>query len=121
MNDTTRQVGGALGVAILGSILASSYSSSMEPLVAQLPAEAAEVASDSIGGALAVASRLGDAAAPLVDAARVAFVDGMGTAIWVAVGVALTGAILTWLFLPARPLEGTSGFDEVPEPSIGTL
>jgi EmrB/QacA subfamily drug resistance transporter len=121
MNDTTRQVGGALGVAILGSILASSYSSSMQPIVAQLPSEAAEVASDSIGGALAVASQVGDAAAALVDAARLAFIDGMGIAIWVAAGVALAGAVLTWLFLPARPLEGTSGFDEVVEPTVGSM
>jgi EmrB/QacA subfamily drug resistance transporter len=121
MNDTTRQVGGALGVAILGSILASSYSSAMGPAVAQLPPEAAAVASDSIGGALAVAAQIGDAAAPLVEAAKTAFIDGMGTAIWVASGVALLGAILTWLFLPARPLEGTTGADEVAEPSLGTV
>lgn len=113
MNDTTRQVGGALGVAILGSILASTYSSAMAPVVGSLPPEAAGAASDSIGGALGVAAQIGDAAAPLVEAAKSAFIDGMGTAIWVAAGVALGGAVLTWLFLPARPLEGTSGADEV--------
>lgn len=115
MNDTTRQVGGALGVAILGSILASSYSSAMAPAVQSLPPEAAAAASDSIGGALGVAAAVGDAAAPLVDAAKAAFIDGMGLAVWAAAGVALAGAILTWLFLPARPLEGTSGADEVPD------
>ncbi|MGH3668554.1 MAG: MFS transporter, partial [Acidimicrobiia bacterium] len=117
MNDTTRQVGGALGVAILGSILASSYASSMVPAVSTLPAEAADAASDSIGGALAVAQAVGDAGAALVEAARAAFIDGMGVAIWVAAGVTLAGAIVTWLFLPARPLEGTSGADEVVEAS----
>lgn len=116
MNDTTRQVGGALGVAILGSILASSYSSAMAPAVESLPPEAAAAASDSIGGALGVAAAIGDAAAPLVDPAKAAFIDGMGLAVWTAAGVAIAGAILTWLFLPARPLEGTSGADEVPDP-----
>ncbi|MGB8360526.1 MAG: DHA2 family efflux MFS transporter permease subunit [Acidimicrobiia bacterium] len=103
MNDTTRQIGGALGVAILGSVMASSYSATMEPLVTRLPAEAAAAASDSIGGAMAVAAQIGDAAAPIVEAAKSAFIDAMGTAIWVAVGVALLGSILTAMFLPARP------------------
>ena len=57
MNDTTRQIGGALGVAILGSILASSYGAAMDPVVSRLPGANADVASDSIGGAAAVAVR----------------------------------------------------------------
>ena len=105
MNDTTRQVGGALGVAILGSIMASIYASTMAPAVAPLPPEAAEVAGDSIGGALAVASNIGAAAEGLVVAAQSAFVDGMQTSIWVAAAVALVGAILTWRFLPARAVD----------------
>jgi EmrB/QacA subfamily drug resistance transporter len=104
MNDTTRQVGGALGVAILGSVLASAYSSEMEPLVAAVPlsGEAAGAATDSIGGALSVAAQLGDAAAPIVEAAKSAFINGMQTALWVAVGFALAGTAVTWIFLPAR-------------------
>jgi EmrB/QacA subfamily drug resistance transporter len=104
MNDTTRQVGGALGVAILGSILASSFGSAMAPAVSGLPPETAEIASDSIGGALRVASQLGDAGGPLVTAARQAFVDGMSAGVWVAAGIALLGAILTGLYLPAKAL-----------------
>jgi EmrB/QacA subfamily drug resistance transporter len=121
MNDTTRQVGGAFGVAVLGSILASSYASSMAPVAASLPPDVAEVASDSIGGALAVAASIGEAAAPLVEAAKAAFIDAMGNAIWVAAAVALIGAVLTWLFLPARPLEGTPGADEVAPPGVEIL
>lgn len=118
MNDTTRQVGGALGVAVLGSILASSYASSMAPEASSLPPEAAAAASDSIGGALRVAAGIGESAAPLVEAAKSAFIDGMGNAIWVAAGVALIGAVLTWLFLPARPLEATTGADEAAPPGV---
>ncbi|MCI0426292.1 MAG: DHA2 family efflux MFS transporter permease subunit, partial [Actinobacteria bacterium] len=90
MNDTTRQVGGALGVAILGSLLASSYTATMEPVVAAspLPAEAADVAADSLGGALAVAAQIGEAAAPLVEAARSAFITAMQGSVWVAAAVA---------------------------------
>ena len=105
MNDTTRQIGGALGVAILGSILASSYSNAMAPVVANLPGEAAQIASDSIGGAVAVASQIGEAGAQLVDAASAAFIGGMEIAVWVAAGVVLLGAVITFLFLPARALE----------------
>jgi Major Facilitator Superfamily len=105
MNDTTRQVGGALGVAVLGSILAWQYGSSMAPAVAQLPPEAAGVASDSIGGALAIASQIGQAAAPLTEAAKAAFVDGMQVSVLVAAAVAAVGAGITWLFLPATPRE----------------
>ncbi|HEX6147488.1 MAG TPA: DHA2 family efflux MFS transporter permease subunit [Acidimicrobiia bacterium] len=103
MNDTTRQVGGALGVAILGSVLAATYSAAMEPVTARLPAEAAEAATDSIGGALAVAGQIGEAAAPLIAAAKSAFIDGMQLAVWVAAGVVFLGAVVTWIFLPARP------------------
>ncbi len=102
MNDTTRQIGGALGVAILGSILASSYSQAMAPVVANLPAEAAEVAGDSVGGAMAVANQIGEAGARLADAASAAFIGGMEAAVWVAAGVALLGAVVTFLWLPAR-------------------
>jgi EmrB/QacA subfamily drug resistance transporter len=105
MNDTTRQVGGALGVAILGSVLASAYATTMGPVVAEssLPAAAAAAASDSIGGALAVAAQLGDAGAALADTAKSAFIAGMQLAIWAAVGVAMAGAAVTGIFLPARP------------------
>jgi EmrB/QacA subfamily drug resistance transporter len=105
MNDTTRQIGGALGVAILGSILASYYSNAMAPVVANLPAELAQVAGDSIGGAVAVASQIGEAGTQLVDAASAAFIGGMEIAVWVAAGVVLLGAVITYLFLPARALE----------------
>jgi hypothetical protein len=109
MNDTTRQIGGALGVAILGSILASSYGSAMEPVVASLPPQAAEIAGDSVGGAIAVASQAGEAGASLADAAAAAFIGGMESAVWVAAGVALLGALVTFLWLPAR------GADQVEE------
>lgn len=119
MNDTTRQIGGALGVAILGSVLASIYSSTMEPLVTSLPPQAAEHASDSIGGAFTVAAEAGDLAAPLIEAAKSAFIDGMGVAVWLAVGVAVAGAVVTWLFLPARPLaiETETPAPDVPSPA----
>ena len=63
VNDTTREVGGALGVAVLGSLLAASYHSSMNSSAAlqALPASSAAVAHDSLGGAIHVANSLGAA------------------------------------------------------------
>ncbi len=101
MNDTTRQVGGALGVAVLGSIYASSFASSMAGAVRGLPAAAAAQASNSIGKAVAIGSHLGPRGAQLIGAARVAFANSMGTAVQVAAGVALLGALISALFLPA--------------------
>lgn len=54
MNDTTRQIGGALGVAIIGSIMSSAYRADVTDATAGLPAEAAGAATDSLGAALAV-------------------------------------------------------------------
>ena len=59
MNDTTRELGGALGVAVLGSLVTSAYTSSLAPAIGGLPAEAASVADSGLSGALAVADRMG--------------------------------------------------------------
>ncbi|HLT16268.1 MAG TPA: DHA2 family efflux MFS transporter permease subunit [Acidimicrobiales bacterium] len=80
MNDTTRELGGALGVAVLGSVLTSTYSSSLRPAVEGLPAPARAVAETGLTGAMAVAAEMGEAGTALVDAAKQAFVDGLGLA-----------------------------------------
>lgn len=102
MNDTTRMVGGALGVAILGSILNSLYSSHMATAAAGLPVQAAAAARDSVGAAIHVSAQLGPQGAALADAARHAFTDSMGNAFTVAAGVALIGAAFVLKFMPAR-------------------
>ena len=103
MNDTTRQVGGALGVAVLGSALSSSYASSIAPALRGLPASAATLAGDSVGGATAVAATTGGSGAQaLLQAAYTAFTSGMGEALLIGAGVAAAGAVVTLVFLPAR-------------------
>jgi predicted MFS family arabinose efflux permease len=99
INDTTRVAGGALGVAVLGSLLASGYRGDMDAAVSALPAPAREIAQDSLGGGMAVAERLGDDR--LAAVAQDAFVSGMHTAALVAAAVALLGAIVAALFLPS--------------------
>jgi hypothetical protein len=103
MNDVVRQVSGAFAVAIIGSVLATVYTSDMGAAVSGLPPQVAGIASDSIGGALAVAAQLGGPAAQaLTSAASSAFIAGMGTALLVAALVALTGSGLVARLLPGR-------------------
>jgi EmrB/QacA subfamily drug resistance transporter len=102
VNDTTRQTGGALGVAVLGSLLATRYDSRVDHL--RLPAGAAHAARESIGGALAVAGRLGGrAGGALADAARAGFANGIQLATVVGAGVVALAVVVVILFLPNRP------------------
>jgi EmrB/QacA subfamily drug resistance transporter len=119
MNDVVREVGGTLGVAVLGSVLASGYGGSMDESVAGLPSGAAEAASDSVGAAHQVAAQLGgDTAARLIQAADQAFVDAMSTTATLAAAVALFGALIAAAFLPSRATEEpTVREDALPEPA----
>jgi EmrB/QacA subfamily drug resistance transporter len=102
-NDTTRMVGGTIGVAVLGSLLSSGYGAQMDAATQGLPAPAAGLASDTLGGASAVAERLGGhAGTALAHAADAAFVSAMSTSLLVAAGVALSGAALAFGLLPRR-------------------
>jgi EmrB/QacA subfamily drug resistance transporter len=117
MNDTTRQVGGALGVAVLGSITAASYHASIDHsrVLAGLPAPAQAAASDSIGGAVAVGHQLGASGTQLIQAASESFVHAMSSTVLIGAAVALAGALVALLFLPARPADEIDEFDEFDE------
>jgi EmrB/QacA subfamily drug resistance transporter len=105
VNDTTREVGGALGVAVLGSVLSSVFGSRMVDVLdgGELPDEARHVAEHSVTGAVTVAHELGGApGAALAQAAKAAFVDGLHTTSVVAAAVALVGSLIALVMLPAR-------------------
>jgi Na+/melibiose symporter-like transporter len=124
VNDTTREVGGALGVAVLGSLLAASYHSAMSKstVLQGLPAPAAAAAHDSLGGALHVAGQMGAAGANLVSTATSAFVDAMGSAVLIGAGVALVGALIALIWLPSRaPAETPAGGIEVDTEGVEAL
>ena len=93
MSETSGELGGALGIAILGSIGTAVYRTEVaDRLPAEIPAEAADAARDTLGGALAIAQSLpAEMGAALVAAAQIAFIDAIH---FVAV-VAAVGAILT--------------------------
>ncbi len=105
MNDVTRQVGGAFGIAVIGSVLNSLYSSKIESVVSSittLPAQAAEASIDSIGAALRIAASLPpEDAVKLAAESRAAFTDAFGLAVLIGAAMALAGAALVWRFMPA--------------------
>ena len=109
VNDTTREVGGTLGVAVLGSLLASLYGSRVADGLRALPLpdEGRAAARESVGAAFEVARRATEQAGPEAGAfirrvASAAFMDGFHVGSWVAAGVALAGAAAALAFLPAR-------------------
>ena len=122
MNDVTRQVAGALGVAVIGSAINTVYGRSMEDAVAGLPPEAAEAASDSIGMASRIAAMLpAEAGTSLANAASTAFSDALGVAVLVSACAALLGAVLISRFMPARHLpvaEDVESAEEAPDDTV---
>ena len=103
VNDTTRQVGGALGVAVIGSIVASVYAASIDKAAsaAGVTGAAAETARGSLGGALKIATSLGDKAGDFATAARDGFVSGLSAGLRLRHGRRPAGG-LRGLALPAR-------------------
>lgn len=101
VNDTTREIGGALGVAIVGSLLASSFRADMDGVLGNAPVEVREVARSSVGAAVALGERIGGPAGELVAAAgRAAYVDGMGIGLGVSAAAMLLGAGAAARWLP---------------------
>jgi EmrB/QacA subfamily drug resistance transporter len=101
MNDTTRELGGALGVAILGSVVTSRFTSSLAPAIVDLPERARTVADSGLTGALAVSKELGgDMGDQLAAAARSAFVDGLSTAAIVGALAVFAASVASWFLLP---------------------
>jgi EmrB/QacA subfamily drug resistance transporter len=92
VNDTTREVGGALGIAVLGSIATSAYRGGVG--LSTLPVEAQEAAGESIGAAVGIARQFGsDGGAALVAEASQAFTDAFNTTMLVAAAIGVASAI----------------------------
>jgi len=103
MNDATRELGAALGIAVMGSIASSQYSSQLAGLTSGLPDAARHAAESSISGAIQVASQLpGSAGEALKLGAESAFVDGLHFAVTAGSVLALGAAFLVWRFLPRQ-------------------
>jgi DHA2 family multidrug resistance protein-like MFS transporter len=110
VNNTFRQVGGALGVAVLGSVLSTVYRGDIEGHLGAVPAGARQAAGESIEATLGIAEKMGPAGAPLVASANDAFLKAMHVTAVGSATIALVGALVVALFLPGRPAaEGAPG------------
>lgn len=101
MNDASRELGAALGVAVMGSLAASQYGGAIDKLTANLATRLQETAGASIAGALRVANELpGPAGQILRVGADAAFIDGIHLAVTAGAMLAFSAAIITAKFLP---------------------
>jgi hypothetical protein len=102
VNDTTREVGAALGIAAAGSVLAAQYQHLLAPVVAGLPDALRAPALESLAQALAVAERAGPAGARLTEQAQTAFLSAMDTSITVLAVALLIAGVFIGLWSPGR-------------------
>lgn len=101
MNDTTRELGTTLGVAVLGSILSSGFASKLGDAAAGLPDDARHAAESSLAGARVVSAQIGGPeGAALFESAKDAWVHGLELAMLVGAGIILAAAVVSYFFLP---------------------
>ena len=120
MNDTTRQVGGAVGVAVLGSILASRFTNHVtSTLSGKVPGQVLGAVSGSIGDAQGFvhsprvsAPVQAQFAKPVLAAAKDGYVLGMHTAAVVAAVILAIAAVSVWLWLPHRATDPEAAYEE---------
>ncbi|WP_420000073.1 MFS transporter [Streptomyces boninensis] len=104
LNDITRELGGVLGIAILGSIFNTTYRSEAGKAADGLPAEAADAVRASATGAQRIAEDIGgQPGAELAAATRHAFTSGMADAMVGGLAVVILGGLAAALLLPKRP------------------
>lgn len=108
MSNTVRQVAGALGVALLGSLLSATYREEIAPTLAGLPAKLQHVAGESLTGTLGVAQSLGARGAALIEPAKQAFLEGMHITALVSAVIALLGALVVFRWLPGKETPATT-------------
>ena len=106
VNDTTRQMGGAIGVAVFGSIMASHFTSEITTkLSGALPPQLLTIVRNNVGQATGIARQGGDAApfaGQIIDAAGESFVSGLHIVGLAAAGITFLAALGVAIFLPAR-------------------
>jgi hypothetical protein len=104
VNDTTRELGGTLGVAIVGSVFASVYGPQLVDGLAGFPEQVIAIAEESMGAAVVVAEQAPNGA-QILAAAQDAFMSGFAAGSLVAAAATALGAVLALLWLPARARE----------------
>jgi EmrB/QacA subfamily drug resistance transporter len=121
VNDTTRQVGGALGVAVVGSLVASAYAGSIDRVAAGFGLSGAALgrARSSLGTALHEAAELGSAGEGFALAAKDSFVSGLAEGLRLGAVVMALAAFIAYRFLPAEAHDHTVDLTQA-ETDVGT-
>ncbi|MER6123725.1 MFS transporter [Streptomyces sp. NPDC001795] len=112
LSNTFRQVGGALGIAVLGSVLSTTYRDGIQDKLSFLPAGVRHTAGESIEATLGVAAKLGAGGKALVAPANDAFLHAMHVTALCGAGVAMLGAIVVAMFLPGKAPAPQAGKEE---------
>ncbi|AWT52429.1 MFS transporter [Mycolicibacterium smegmatis] len=102
VNDTTREIGAALGIAVAGSVLAAQYERHLSPALGAMPEAVRGPALNSLAEALTAAEHMGPQGAELAQTARQAFVDATGAAVIILGSVVAVAAVLTGIWGPGR-------------------
>ncbi|MFD5463837.1 DHA2 family efflux MFS transporter permease subunit [Kitasatospora sp. NPDC127059] len=103
VNNTFRQVGGSLGVAVLGAVLSTVYRDGMSDTLTRLPENLRDKAGESLEATLAIAGRIPDGKGQaLIAPANDAFIHAMHVVASLSVGISLVGALVAWFLLPRR-------------------
>ena len=102
VNDTSREMGGALGIAVAGSILAGQYSHQLAPKLAGFPAAVRGPATDSLAKAVEVAGKLGPQGAKLAELSKTAFLTAMHASTIAMAVIVAVAAIVIGLWAPGR-------------------
>ena len=123
VNDTTRQMGGALGVAVIGSLVASVYASGIDDVASQfsLTGPVLAEARGSLGGALKTAGSMGSSGGDFALAAKDAFVHGLSNGLRLGAGVVLVAAFVAYRFLPATAHDAVDDRRPVLEPTVAPV
>jgi DHA2 family multidrug resistance protein-like MFS transporter len=110
LSETSTEFGGALGIAILGSLVTTVYRSMMASMVpVDVPSTAAETARDTLGAAAAVAARLSErTGSALLESARAAFTEAVVLTAMVSAALAIAAAIVTATMLRAAGSQSSS-------------
>jgi EmrB/QacA subfamily drug resistance transporter len=114
ITNTSRQVAVALGVAVLGSVLAQAYRARLQPYLGVLPPGARPGATVSIAQTQVIAQRLGPAGVRLMAAASSSFVGAMHVAALISVLIAAAGAVAISIWMPGRNARQPAGTAEEP-------
>jgi len=122
VNDTTRELGGTLGVALVGSVFASLYGPKVAEQLAGFPEQVVALAEESMGAAVVVSQQVPDGEAVL-QAAQTAFMSGFGAGSLVAAGATAIGMLLALVWLPSHhravtPSPSTSGSRSAADPTL---